>query len=87
VKLGCIIHATAIGFAGLHIFIHAPMMLPVILGVPTARRYNPIPYALLSIAAASPCLGGYPNILMWATLITALIAAVLVVWPPPRKRG
>ena len=86
VKLGCIIHATAIGFAGLHIFIHAPMMLPVILGIPTARRYNPIPYTLLSIAAASPCLGSYPNILMRATLVAALIAAVLVVWPPPRRR-
>ncbi len=85
VRLGCLIHATAIGFAGLHIFIHAPMMLPVILGIPTARRYNVSPYALLAIAAAAPCVGHYPNPLMWASLLAALAAAVLVVWPPPRK--
>ena len=84
VKLGCIIHGFAIGFSGLHIFIHAPMMLPVILGIPTARRYNPAPYALLATAAVAPCIGHW---LMWPTLLAGLAAATLVVWPAGRPSG
>ena len=46
------IHLIAIGLVGTYIFIHAPMMLPVILRWASARRYNLTPYALLAAGAA-----------------------------------
>ncbi|MGC9183278.1 hypothetical protein [Caldisphaera sp.] len=45
------IHILIIGFVGIHIFIHAPLMLPVILRWTSARRYSLLPYILIIIAA------------------------------------
>ncbi|HIH90437.1 hypothetical protein [Ignicoccus hospitalis] len=44
------LHASLLGFVALHIFIHFPMMVPIILKVPNRRRYCklPLPLALLS---------------------------------------
>ena len=47
-----VIHLLAIGLIGTYIFVHAPMMLPVILRWSSARRYNLTPYALLAVGAA-----------------------------------
>jgi hypothetical protein len=78
----CIAHALAVGFSGLHILIHAPLMLPVILGIHTARRYNPLGYALLVIAPPAACLS--PDLL--APLVLAAVAVgVYIVWPPPKR--
>ncbi len=76
---GCIAHALAIGFAGLHIMIHAPMMLPVILNIPTARRYTPLPYALLALAPPSLCID---KRLAAPLVLLAVASGALIVWPP-----
>ena len=47
-----VVHLVAIGLVGTYIFIHAPMMLPVILRWTSARRYNLTPYVLLAAGAA-----------------------------------
>lgn len=64
------LHALTIGFTGVFIYIHAPMMLPVLLSVKTKRRYNMIPYILLAGAAfAWPGAGFVAGLLFIASLI------------------
>lgn len=46
----CILHELALGFTSLHVYIHAPMMIPVILGIKHRRRFNPVPYLATLIA-------------------------------------
>lgn len=47
----CLLHGYTLGFISIHVWIHAPMMLPVILRVRHRRRYNPLPYLLALLAA------------------------------------
>ena len=44
-------HTFVLGFMSVHIFIHAPTMLPPIFGTRNARRFNCLPFALTAIAA------------------------------------
>ncbi len=81
VPIPCIIHALALGFIGAHIYVHAPLMVPVVLGVRTARRYTILPYTLLAMASASYCIN---SILVWALLLLSLALLVYTVWPPSR---
>ncbi len=81
--LECITHSLALGFVGLHIYIHAPLMLPVILGIPTARRYNQSPYAALLLSLLVFCINRDLALVLVAASL-ALLA--LIVWPPA-KRG
>lgn len=48
----CVIHGLALGFASMHVWIHGPMMVPVILGMRHGRRFNPLPYITLLAAVA-----------------------------------
>ncbi|MET1102161.1 MAG: hypothetical protein ABWW69_06790 [Pyrodictiaceae archaeon] len=80
-KLGCIIHMVAIGFIGLHISIHAPMMLPVILGIASARRYNYLAFVLLSTAAVLFCLA---KPLSMVLVVLGVILTIMVMWPKLR---
>ncbi|MCE4614180.1 MAG: hypothetical protein F7B60_01435 [Desulfurococcales archaeon] len=46
-----LIHVLTVGFIGIHIYIHAPMMVPVVVDVKTKRRYTVLPPLLLTLAA------------------------------------
>ncbi len=46
----CLLHELALGFTSLHVYIHAPMMIPVILGIKHKRRFNLIPYLATVLA-------------------------------------
>ena len=76
VRPTCIAHAMAVAFSGLHILIHGPMMLPVILGIPTARRYTPLPYAILAAAPPAACLD---HRLLGPLVLLALLGATYIV--------
>ncbi|MCE4607176.1 MAG: hypothetical protein F7B59_07615 [Desulfurococcales archaeon] len=45
-----LIHVLTIGFIGMHIYIHAPMMVPVVINVKTKRRYTILPPLFLTLA-------------------------------------
>ncbi len=77
-----VVHAVLMGFVGMHIYTHAPLMLPVMLATPTARRYTPVPYALL--LAATLARYKFPD-LSYALMVTSIVALVLVVKPVRRK--
>lgn len=81
--LECITHSLAIGFIGTHIFIHAPLMLPVILGIPTARRYNQAPFITLVSAVPVFC---YHRLAALALVVIAVLLMTYIVWPPPRRK-
>jgi hypothetical protein len=72
------IHTVTIGFVTQHILIHAPMMVPIILGIATARRYTALGYILLFIATIA-----FPISLTTTltTYILALAIMTLIVWP------
>lgn len=46
----CHLHMLTLGFVSLHVWIHGPMMLPVILSLRHRRRFTPLPYILLLTA-------------------------------------
>ncbi len=48
-----LLHILLIGFVGLHIYAHAPMMIPVLLGIRNAKRFNYPTLILLMLAALS----------------------------------
>ncbi len=48
-----LLHILLIGFVGLHIYAHAPMMIPVLLGTRNAKRFNYSALVLLTLAALS----------------------------------
>ncbi len=63
------LHLAYIGFVGVHIFLHAPLMLPQIVRVKLAKDYTPLPTVLLSMAAlARPWNGDLAYILVVASL-------------------
>ncbi len=55
-------HLVSIGYAGIHIAVHAPLMLPALLGVRAGRRYTPLPYLLVYLVLAARLLGAHPLI-------------------------
>ncbi|MDK2383677.1 MAG: hypothetical protein QI199_02555 [Candidatus Korarchaeota archaeon] len=48
-----LLHILLLGFVGLHIYAHAPMMIPVLLGIRNAKRFNYSALLLLLLAALS----------------------------------
>ena len=74
-----LIHLYAIGFTLGHIVIHAPMMLPVVLGVKHKRRYTRTPY--IAVAAAATLWPIAPE-LSYAMITVALVSIIYIVrWP------
>ncbi|ALU12700.1 hypothetical protein EYM_06570 [Ignicoccus islandicus DSM 13165] len=45
------LHSLVLGFISLHIFIHFPLMVPIILRIRNAKRYNQLPYPFAIISA------------------------------------
>ncbi len=48
----CLLHAYVMGFVSIHVFLHAPVMLPVVLKVKHKRRYTLWPLILALVATA-----------------------------------
>ncbi len=75
-NLLCFLHCLAMGFVSVHVFIHAPMMLPVVLKVRHKRRYNLSPQVLALIAATIWPLSGITSYFIY---IAAFVLDVLIV--------
>ena len=71
-----VIHAVLMGFVGMHIYTHAPLMLPVMLATPTARRYSPAPYVLLLAATLSRYWHPEASYVLMALSLAALVFTV-----------
>jgi hypothetical protein len=69
------LHMLTLGFAWLHVAIHAPLMLPVILGLKHAKRYNVAPY-ILTILASITWL--WMGLLSLALILLSFVAMVYV---------
>ncbi|MDP8003073.1 MAG: hypothetical protein ACP5I6_00135 [Caldisphaera sp.] len=72
------IHILIIGFVGIHIFIHAPLMLPVILRWTSARRYSLFPYILIFAAALIWPIDMHISFLF---VVLAIVFLILIVKP------
>lgn len=72
------IHLLIIGFVGIHIFIHAPLMLPVILRWTSARRYSLLPYILIVISAL---IWPFDMHIAFLFVVLAIVFLVLIVKP------
>lgn len=62
------LHTVLIGFVGVHIAVHAPMMVPVAAGLPNARRFTLLPYVLLLAAVPAwsySCRASMPLLPAW----------------------
>jgi hypothetical protein len=74
------VHLVYMGFIGLHIYLHAPLMAPSIVETGSARRYNPLPVALLLAAVlARPVAPSLTYV-----LVAASLAGLLLVVKPSR---
>ena len=73
----CLLHLYALGFSSLHVLIHGPMMLPVILGLRHRRRFNPSPYVFQLLAALLFPFSGDAALAMYVLAILASAAIVL----------
>ena len=73
----CRLHLYALGFSSLHVLIHGPMMLPVILGIRHRRRFNPSPYVLQLLAVLLFPFTGDGALVMYVLAILASFAIVL----------
>jgi len=76
-------HLVYMGFVGLHIYLHAPLMAPTLAETRSAKRYNPIPLILLLLAAISRPL--FPTISFFTVL--ASLAGLLLIIKPYATRG
>ena len=74
----CLLHSYLLGFSTIHVAIHAPMMLPVILKLRHKRRYNPAPFLLILASMALWPISGEAALALYAA---GLAAVVLVAWP------
>ncbi len=81
-----LIHAIAAGFVALHVYIHVPMMLPTILALPAARRFN-LALASVLLAAASGLAWSISRTIALAAASAALLLVVAASFKPPRARG
>jgi hypothetical protein len=73
----CLLHLYALGFSSLHVMIHGPMMVPVILGIRHKRRFNPSPYVFQLIAMALFPFSGIGALTFYVLTILAAILIVL----------
>ncbi|AEM38033.1 hypothetical protein Pyrfu_0161 [Pyrolobus fumarii 1A] len=73
-----LIHFLLIGVVSTFIVIHAPLMLPVILGTRTARRYNQAPFASLLASAVTWILNRDISLVLF---LVALVSTLLIVKP------
>ncbi len=71
------IHLVAMGFIGVHIYIHAPMMLPVVVGVATKRRYTMLPFILLLLATLVWPLNGPLSLLLFLLSLCRTLDIIL----------
>lgn len=78
VSLLAVIHALVMGFIGIHIYIHAPLMLPVLLGTSTERRYGHAPLLLLLASAMLWPVARGPAMLLFLLSLAALLLVVKV---------
>ncbi len=76
-SLLCLIHAYAMGFVTVHVLIHGPMMLPVILRLRHRRRFTliPLPLALASVLIWPGM--GIASLLVYALALTMTVRMVL----------
>ena len=80
-------HLVDMGFIAVHIYVHAPLMIPIIYGLRSGKRYNPTPYLLL---LASLALRLTPSLqALAAPVFAASLAALAYVMAPPAtgRRG
>ena len=76
-------HLVDMGFIAVHIYIHAPLMIPIIYGLRSGKRYNPSPYLLLLAALTLRLTPGLQALA--APVFTASLAALAYVMAPPRR--
>ncbi len=71
-----LLHALVLGFVALHIFVHFPLMVPIILEIRNKRRYNQAPFALtLPAAYLWPLL----KHLAWALLALGFLSLISII--------
>jgi len=75
-NLLCLVHSYAMGFVTVHVLIHAPMMLPVILRIRHRRRYTLAP---LATALAATLLWPLAGPAALAVYVFALLLAARIV--------
>ncbi len=81
-------HSLAMGFIAFHVYTHAPLMLPTMLGLPASRLYSGVPHGLLAASLYLRLHGpaGWSGPLFLASL-AALAAATIPVAPRGGRRG
>ena len=72
-----LIHVLTVGFIGIHIYIHAPMMVPVVIGVKTKRRYTILPPLFLTLATIIWPFSGIVSYILVALSICRLFDIIL----------
>ncbi len=72
------VHLYSLGFSLMHVAIHAPMMLPVILGIRHAKRFNQSPYVLLLL---STIFWPFSGAIAYMFIVLGLVAMILVFLP------
>ena len=80
-----LLHMVALGFSLMHVAIHAPMLIPVILGVKHAKRYSQAPYILLLASTLLWPLSGDASLVLTALGVAAMVAVFLPI-PGSSKR-
>ncbi len=73
-----ILHILMLGFIGLHVYAHAPMMIPVLLGMRNSKRFNYWAPVLLAMAALAWPFSG--NVALFL-LLGSLYLVIYIVWP------
>lgn len=81
------IHTATIGFVLVHIEIHAPMMVPVILGLRHARRYNAAAVYPPALAAALLMAARVAASAALLLVSASLAAALFTAWPAGARGG
>ena len=79
-----LLHSTLLGFVALHVFIHFPFMVPIILRVRNRRRYCKLVFPLAELAALSWPLQRH---LAYLLFLTAYATLLLSTFEVRRGRG
>ena len=79
-------HMLAMGLVASHVYLHAPLMLPVILGLPASRLYNPLPQLLLAASLAERLANNGIALHLFAASLAVLAVTTARLWPGV-KRG
>ena len=80
-------HALAMGLIASHVYLHAPLMLPVILGLPASRLYNPLPQLLLAASLAARPTSPHLALHLFAASLVVLAATTVRLWPRFKRGG